>query len=283
MDEERAAQIARVTSVLHDAGVDSAQVDARLLVDAVAPLDAAGRKRLDDLVAKRARRVPLQLLIGHTGFRLIDVACEPGVFIPRPETEILVGVVLDEIANTQHPRVIEPCTGTGVISASLLAEHDTVDVIATDVNAHAVTLARHNIAQVKAGNAGVPPRPDTAHVEVTCGSLFDPVPARFAGTTDVIVCNPPYLPRHVFADLPPEVHDHDPYEALVGGEDGHEIVVKLFVHAPMWLREGGLVAVEVDATRIDHACDAAKAAGFDAVDTVPDLTGTHRFVTARYR
>lgn len=281
MDGEQSEQIAHITAVLADAGVESAAFDARMLVGAASTTNADAQ--LDDWVAKRAMRVPLQLLIGHTGFRMIDVTCQPGVFIPRPETEILVGVVLDEIAEKQHPLVIEPCTGTGAISASLLAEHDTVEVVATDVNAKAVAVARHNMHQVKAGMAGVPPRPDTARAQVVCGSLFEPVPSRFARQTDVVVCNPPYLPEHMFATLPPEVHDHDPHAALVGGEDGHEIVSQIFSEAPMWLCQGGLVAVEVDATRIDHACELAQASGLHEVDTVPDLTGTHRFVIARCR
>lgn len=272
---------------LHAAGVESATWDARVLVDTAfpgnTPVDADGLATLDMLVAKRVTRVPLQLLVGHTGFRMIELICRPGVFIPRPETEILVGVVLDELATLAHPRVIEPCTGTGAIVASLLAERDTVDVFATDVNPDAVRLARDNIARVVSGDAGVPPRPDTAQATVAHGSLYDPVPDRFRGVTDVIVCNPPYLPHDTFADLPREVHDHDPYAALVGGTDGHELVDQLFRQAHMWLRSGGLIALEVDALRLDDACVRAEAAGLVAVDTVRDLTGTYRFVTARCR
>lgn len=285
MEPSRPLSIDTIATTLAAAGVESAAWDARQLVahalgGNTAP-SAADLARLAALVEQRAQRVPLQLLLGDTGFRLITVACTPGVFIPRPETEVLVELVLAEAATLVAPRIIEPCTGTGAIAASLVAELDVATVCATDINHDAVELARHNIAQVVAGKAGVAQRPDTVTAQVLHGSLCEPVDPSWQANTDVIVCNPPYLPQAVHSELPPEVRVHDPYEALVGGVDGHELVSAVFNAAAAWLRPGGLVAVEIDATRSDDACARAHAAGLRAIETQPDLTGARRFVTAR--
>jgi release factor glutamine methyltransferase len=285
VDSDRQQLMRLVVVKLAAAGVDSPDFDARQLVNATIPVGQpvtdAQLTQLDARVALRVARVPLQLVLGVTGFRLIDVLCAPGVFIPRPETEILVGLALTAMADMTAARVIEPCTGSGAISASLIAEHDHVEVCATDSNPAAVTLARTNIARVVAGTAGVPVRPASACATVLHGSLFDPVPQSFRGTTDVIVCNPPYLPETLFATLPREVREHDPVDALVGGPDGHELVGALFTAAPHWLRPGGMIAVEIDTLRCDDACDRATTAGLVQVETATDLTGARRFITAR--
>ena len=278
-------QVHAIAARLAAAGVESALWDAKQLLAHVSgdntELVEADLARLDALVTQRAARVPLQLLLGDTGFRYITVACVPGVFIPRPETEVLVELALGEAATLPHPLVIEPCTGTGAITASLLAELDAVTVYATDLNEAAVRVARHNIQHVIEGQAGVTKRPETVSGNVLHGSLYDPIDRALRGQIDVIVCNPPYLPDAVYDGLPPEVHDYDPYDALVGGVDGHEVVGEVFAAAAHWLKPGGFVAVEVDATRPDDACAKAHAAGLSHVQTHPDLTGARRFVSAR--
>lgn len=285
MDGVRQELLTVHTARLRAANVDSPQWDATQLIDAVIPRGAAPTPaqiaELDALVAKRAQRVPLQLILESTGFYSITVACARGVFIPRPETEVLVTTVLHELGALAAPRVIEPCTGSGAITASLLAECSDVEVHATDISAGAVALATRNVARVVTGAAGVPARPATARAWVTLGSLFAPVPSVWQQTVDVIVSNPPYLSEAVFAELPPEVRDYDPYGALVGGCDGHEIVADLCGEAPRWLKPGGLLALEVDVMRVDDACDRAVSAGLVDVKVIPDLTGADRFVTAR--
>jgi len=285
VDQSRQLLMNEIATTLAVAGVESGLWDARQLVAYAlggnrAP-SVTDLERLSALVEQRAQRVPLQHLLGDTGFRLITVACTPGVFIPRPETEMLVELVLAEAATLATPRIIEPCTGTGAIAASLVAELEATTVYATDINQDAVALACSNIARVIAGDAGVAMRPDTVTAKVLHGSLCDPVDQSWYGRTDVIVCNPPYLPHVAHADLPPEVRIHDPYDALVGGVDGHEIVSAVFDAAAEWLRPGGLVAVEVDVTRRDDACARAHEAGLVDVETQPDLTGAQRFITAR--
>ena len=285
MERARQQQIQAIAQTLEAAGVLSAMWDAKQLVDhalpAGQPVTAEQTAVLAAWTTQRAKRIPLQHILGYTGFRLITVACAPGVFIPRPETEILVELVLTEVASQTAPRIVEPCTGTGAITASILAEREQVHLCATDSNAAAVALAQSNITRVIAGEAGVAKRSKNATADVYHGSLFDPIPPVWLGRTDVIVCNPPYLPRAAHRDLPAEVRDHDPYDALVGGDDGHELVSDIFSAATRWLRPDGMVAVEVDVTRGDDACDRALAAGLIAVRTHPDLTGAHRFVTAR--
>lgn len=285
MERLRQFQISRVAALLEAAGVESALWDARQLVTHVLNSDVtatdADLVRLDELVEQRARRIPLQLLLGDTGFRLITVACAPGVFIPRPETERLVELVLAEAAGRKTPRIIEPCTGSGAIAASLVSELDSAFVYATDINETAVALARQNILRVMTGDAGVASRPNTIGAEVLHGSLCDPLDRALCGHIDVIVCNPPYLPWAVHQQLPTEVRDYDPHDALIGGIDGHEVVGAVFNTAAQWLMPGGLVALEVDATRHVDAGERAHAAGLIDVKTHADLTGELRFITAR--
>jgi len=285
MADSRQQHIDAIADQLAAAGVASPAWDAKTLVAYALPherdVTAKDLQVLDELVKQRVARVPLQLLTKETGFRYLTLTCRPDVFIPRPETEVLVDLVLPELAGIAQPRVIEPCTGTGAIAASLAAELAAVAVVATDINPTAVALARHNMTRVMAGDAGVPKRPQHVDVSVCDGSLFEPVPKQWRGSTDVIVCNPPYLPPTVLSALPPEVVDHDPHEALIGGPDGHEIVAQVLFAATGWLKPGGLIALEIDATRTDDACQRAAAAGLVDVSTHTDLTGARRFITAR--
>lgn len=277
-----------VVARLVAAGVPTPEVDARLLLDVVeerfGSLAGCPGGVLDGMVDRRVRRVPLQVVLGRTTFRWVDLEVVPGVFVPRPETEVVAGVAIDAaLAAGPQPVVLEPCTGTGAIACALLSEVPGVHVVATDVDEEAVALARRNVVRVQSGLASDPahrPR-DRADVEVLHGPLLRPVAPLLRGRVDVLVSNPPYLP---LADLPtmqPEVADHDPHAALFGGDDGHEVVDELLRLAPAWLRPGGTVVVEVDDRRGHDAVAAARAAGLVEVRLAADLTGRDRAVVAR--
>jgi release factor glutamine methyltransferase len=275
-----------VTDRLEAAGVPTPEVDARLLVDAVedrfGSLEHCDRAVLDGLVARRAARVPLQVVLGRTTFRWVDLEVVPGVFVPRPETEIVAGLAIDACAGRRQAVVLEPCTGSGAIACALLVEVPEVHVVATEVDDLAVDLARRNVAAVRAGRASPPAWRATggADVEVLHGDLLAPVSPLLRGRVDVLVSNPPYLPSGDLPTMAPEVAGHDPHRALFGGEDGHELVAALLAAAPVWLRPGGVVVLEIDDRRGPEVAAAATAAGLVDVRVVPDLTGRDRAVVA---
>lgn len=272
----------RHVATLVTAGVPSPRVDVRLLAEHVAARGGSGGD-LAALVARRARREPLQLLVGEAWFRHVRVACEPGVFIPRPETEVVAGVAIDALRALRRPtRVLEPCTGTGAITCALVTEVPDATVVATELDATAADLAARNVAAALAGDAGHPAAPG-ATAEVRRGSLLAPVDRAWRGTVDALVANPPYLPASDVGTWQPEVGDHDPHAALVGGRDGHEVVAALLREATSWLRPGALVVVEIDDRRGAAAVAAATAAGLVDVELVSDLTGRDRAVTGRRR
>ena len=240
-----------------------------LLLAGGQPLDRPAAQRLEQLVARREQREPLQLLIGSVGFRYLDLTVRPGVFIPRPETEVLAGEAISRVPD--GGLVVEPCTGTGAIACSVATESGASVVVATDISSEAVALARDNAARTG------------AVVDVLEGDLLEPVPARLAGSVDVLVSNPPYLTPQDLAATEREVADWDPEIALVSGPTGHEVTDRLIAAAPMWLRPGGWLLLEVDAARAEETAARAVARGLVEAGVVADLTGAERIVVARRR
>lgn len=287
------ALVATHARALAAAGVPAPEVDARLLVGAVlsgpsgrAPATVAADDprlaELERLVGERARRLPLQLVLGHTWFRYLRLACRPGVFIPRPETEIVAGEAIAAArAAGDTPVVVEPCTGTGAIALAVATEVAGAQVHATDVSADAVALARHNLAAVEAGEAEVRGLAAGASCTIVRADLLAGLPTTLEGTVDVLVSNPPYLPAADRGSWEPEVAAHDPDAALVGGPDGHEVVDALLAAAGTWLRPGGTLVLEIDERRGADAVRAAASAGLVDVVLVRDLTGADRAVRAR--
>jgi release factor glutamine methyltransferase len=244
---------------------------ARLLtLDAV---DDAAAARFGALVAERAARVPLQHLTGSAPFRFLELAVGPGVFVPRPETELIAGWVLDRVAGSGRPRVVDLGTGSGAIALSVAHEHPGARVVAVEADAGAIGWTRHNAAARAA--AGDTP------VEVLAGDMTDPgLLAELDGTVDVVVSNPPYVPEG--ARLPREVADHDPPLALWGGPDGLDVVRGLLRTAARLLRPGGWLGIEHADVQGGALPALVRAAGgwTDVLDH-PDLAGRPRYTTAR--
>lgn len=246
---------------LRAAGIPSPEADWRWLSEAF-PDPVTLREALD----RRCAREPLQLIIGSTAFRYLDLTVTQGVFIPRPETEWLVQCVLDQGVQP-GAIVVEPCTGTGAISASLAQESPAAQIWATDINPAAVAVA-------KANTAAFP------QVSVVEGNLLDPLDPALQGRVDWLVCNPPYLDAPTVAAAEPEVRDWDPYNALVGpGPDGWEIVRDLILMAPAWLAPGGWLALEDDPVRVQRSATLTRQWA-DEVRVLSDLPGRERFVMA---
>jgi release factor glutamine methyltransferase len=261
-------------------------VDAELLLAAVldvprgrlltlddVPDDAAAR--FDALIGQRADRVPLQHLTGRAAFRYLELAVGPGVFVPRPETEQLVGWALERLADLAEPVVVDLGAGSGAIALSLAHEHPGARVTAVERDAGAIEWTRHNAA----ARAAAGDRP----VAVLAGDMTDPhLLCEFDGRVDLVVSNPPYVPDG--ARVPREVADHDPPLALWGGPDGLDVVRGLLVTAARLLRPGGGLGIEHADAQGSALPALVRAHGaFTDVEDHPDLAGRPRFTTAARR
>lgn len=251
----------------HVVGVDRLQ----LYLDFERPLSRSELDGFRPLLRRRAAREPLQYVLGHQPFRTLDLEVSPGVLIPRPETELLVGEVLawTEASAREAPLALEIGTGSGAIGLSLACEGYFTHVTATDVSEASLEVARRNRE-----SAGL-----TDSVELRLGSLFEPLEdgARF----DVIVSNPPYVAEVDEASLEPEVRDWEPREALFAGRDGLDVIRRMVDEAPRYLKAGGLIALEVGADQARRVTRLMEDDGrYDDVRIVRDYSGRERFVLA---
>jgi len=232
-----------------------------------AGLTTAEAKAYGRALCRRCTGTPLQHLTGEQGFRRLVLEVRPGVFVPRPETEVLVDVVLRAIGAIDTPTVVDLCTGSGAVALAVADEHRRAEVYATDVSDAAVELARANAARL-----GLNPRFDARR-----GDLFDPLPTDLQGRVDVVCANPPYVPAARRGALPADVLA-DPEEAVFGDP---AFSARLFAAAHPWLAPGGTVAVEIDDDAAHAVTAAATAAGFADVTVDRDLNGRDRVVSGR--
>ncbi|MHB8079925.1 MAG: peptide chain release factor N(5)-glutamine methyltransferase [Candidatus Krumholzibacteriia bacterium] len=237
------------------------------------PLTSGELERFRELLRRRGAGEPLQTLIGEQEFYSRPFRVEPGVFIPRPETETLVercvALLTAGTSRLAAPVALDLCCGTGVVGLSLAAEIPALSVWATDINPAAVRLTEAN-----AHRLGVAPR-----VVCLAGNLADPLPARLAGQVDLLVSNPPYVRRDEIDSLPVEV-SHDPREALDGGPDGLGFYRALGALGRRWLRPGGWLAVEIGADQAADVSGILERGGWTGLVLTRDLAGRPRVVTA---
>nr|MDT0662883.1 peptide chain release factor N(5)-glutamine methyltransferase [Micromonospora sp. DSM 115978] len=276
--------MAAAAAVLTQAGIGSARAEAEQLaayalgvsrgrLALARELDVAQQARLSELVARRAAREPLQHLLGSAGFRYLDLAVGPGVFVPRPETELLAGWGVRAATGDGSALVVDLCSGSGAIALAIADEVPGARVVAVERSAAALTWLRRNAAdRVAAGDHPI---------EVVAGDVTDPgLLADVAGRVDVLVCNPPYVPAGT--PVPPEVADHDPAEAVFGGPDGLAVIRSVIDRAVVLLRPGGVAGIEHDESHAGRLPALLRAGGrFDEVVEHQDLAGRPRFVTAR--
>jgi release factor glutamine methyltransferase len=280
------ALITEATNTLKAAHIGSPRVDAELLAAHVLGIERGKLHTAPDpnraqaaayrrLIARRAAREPLQHLTGLAPFRYEQVHVGPGVFIPRPETEQLVmwGLSWLRAENVAEPRVADLCAGSGAIAVSLAGEKAGATVLAVERSPQAVPWLRRN-AQECAKAAG-------SRVVVVEGDATDPtVLADIDGTVDLVLTNPPYVPEVAAANLPPEVTEYDPPEALFAGADGLAVIRPLIGRIAALLRPGGAFAMEHDESH-KHVVPALVAADgrFERVECHPDLARRPRFTT----
>jgi release factor glutamine methyltransferase len=236
-------------------------------------LTAAQAAAYDALIARRAAREPLQHLTGSTGFRYVDLEVGPGVFVPRPETELLAGWAIEQAtrlvstSSTGEVVVVDLCTGSGAIARAVAHELPAAKVYAVELDERAHEWAVRNLAGTG--------------VELRHGDMTDAFP-ELDGTVDIVVCNPPYIPLEAWESVAPEARDHDPHLALFSGEDGLDAIRILERRAAALLKDGGVVGAEHADVQGESAPAVFAAAGRwrDVRDNL-DLAGRPRFVTAR--
>lgn len=248
----------------HVFGVDRAHLLARM--DYAVDEDAGWR--FDALLARRLGHEPLAYIVGHREFYGLDIECGPGALIPRPETEMLVEMALDE---TRHRgvglRIADVGTGSGAIAVAIAASVPGAHITAIDASDAALALARRNVEQ-----AGVADR-----VHLRTGDLLDG-----HGAFDVVVANLPYVSEDDWQALPPEIRQHEPREALVGGVRGTEAVERLLGQSPPHLAPGGVFAAEIGATQGARLLADARECFPDAGTCVmKDVAGLDRVLVIR--
>jgi release factor glutamine methyltransferase len=229
------------------------------------------RSRYDALVTRRAGREPLQHLTGSAAFRYVELAVGPGVFVPRPETELLAGWGIDRAreiaASGRAPVVVDLCTGSGAIALAVATEVPSADVHAVELDERAFDWAARNLA-----GAGV----DLQHAD-----MAEALP-ELDGGVDVVLCNPPYIPLEAYTSVAAEARDHDPALALWSGEDGLGALRVLERVAARLLRPAGVVGAEHADVQGESAPAVFRAAGrWREVRDHPDLAGRSRYLTAR--
>ena len=269
---------AEAAAALADAGVASPEYDATTLlahvlgtsrgtVLSVPDVPADRVEAFRDLVRRRARREPLQHLTGTTGFRYVDLAVGPGVFVPRPETELLAGWAVEQARALDAPVVVDVGTGSGAIALSVAHEVPAAIVHAVEVDPGAYAWAERNLAGTG--------------VLLTLADMADALP-ELDGTVDVVVCNPPYIPLDAWESVAREARDHDPAAALWSGDDGLDAVRVLEATAARLLRPGGVVGAEHADVQGESAQQVFAATGrWSEVRDHRDLAGRPRYVTAR--
>lgn len=269
--------------VLTDAGVASPRVDAELIAAHVlgvergrlpmVPLvDPPVVDAIGQLVGERAKHVPLQHLTGWAAMGAITVGVGPGVFVPRPETELLLEWGLGQLAGVTDPVVVDLCTGSGALALALANARPDATVHAVESDPVALAWARQN-AEVRAQAGDTPIKLYAG--DVADQSLF----ADLDGTVHLVLCNPPYVPEGT--TVPPEVAEHDPHDAVFAGGDGLTVIRHVVALAARLLARGGALAVEHDETRQGSVVDLldTRKVLTDVLGHL-DLTDRPRFVTA---
>ncbi|MCA1982359.1 peptide chain release factor N(5)-glutamine methyltransferase [Nocardioides nematodiphilus] len=275
--------LASATDRLRDGGVASPEHDAaellahvlgttRSQLALVDEVEAAHIEAYGTLIARRAAREPLQHLTGTAYFRHVELAVGPGVFVPRPETELLAGWAIEQASLVEAPVVIDLCTGSGAIAKAIKDEVPGAEVHAVELSEDAFPWAERNLA-----DTGVDLR------QGDMATAFDDL----LGAVDVVVCNPPYIPLEAWESVATEARDHDPHLALFSGQDGLDAIRVLEQRAALLLTPGGVVGFEhADEQGPDGAAGGAPAIfaatgrWIDVRDHL-DLAGRPRYVTAR--
>lgn len=286
--------IRAAASTLNEAGIETAEHDAKLLlaeaygrelsdVDKARLMgecwdDDSAARRFDEFVARRASREPLQHITGHAPFRYLDLKVGPGVFIPRPETETVVQAGLDWITQQglYSPRVVDLCAGSGAIGLSVVTEVPGSQVWAVELSEATAEWTRRNLADTAKQYPSIASNYQLEVADATDTTTL----AHLDGTIDLVITNPPYVPLAAIPEQP-EVRDYDPDLALYGGSaDGALIPERIIERAWHLLRDGGVLVMEHDISQGDQLAGYARSVGFGESRTERDWTGRDRYLFA---
>jgi release factor glutamine methyltransferase len=260
-----------------DARIDAGVIARHLLGWSLADWAARGHdvapsdfeQRLAGAVARRSRHEPVAYVTGEKEFYGRAFRVAPGVLIPRPETELVVEEAIRVLSPASAPLVADIGTGSGCLAITVGLECPAAAIIATDVSAEALAVARENAVRLRTGN-----------VQFALVGDLEFVPSA-AGPLDLVVSNPPYVPERDRVTLAPDVRDYEPAAALFAGEDGLDVIRALVPAAAARLRPGGTLLMEIGAGQADAVQALLMASGFDPAEPVRDLQGIPRVVRAR--
>jgi release factor glutamine methyltransferase len=273
---------------LREAGIDSARLDAEVLLAHVMGLErgamlsrlsaraatdapAGARRTFLDLIERRGRHEPVAYLTGRREFWSLDLEVGPGVLVPRPDTELVVEVSLRLTKSLAAPRVLDIGTGSGAIAVALAVERPSGWIVATDVSEAALSMARRN-----ARRHGVAARVAFAAMDVGAG-LRHP-----DGVFDLVASNPPYIALSERDSLMPDVGQHEPPAALFGGPTGMDVIARLLPDAARLLRPGGSIVMEIASGRAGETAALLEESGvWQDVVLHHDLAGLPRVAAAR--
>lgn len=294
------------SAMLRASGVDTPEHDAKLLAAEVFGVDLqtvdkamlmgsetselakqgakqsgedAALKRFHTMVDRRSKREPLQHITGHAPFRYLDLKVGPGVFIPRPETELVVqeGIEWTTRHGMYRAKVVDLCAGSGAIGLAFATEVPGSEVWAVEKSERTAQWTRRNLDET---TKRYPAIAGNYHLEIADATQM-PTLNQLDGTIDIVLTNPPYVP---LADIPqqPEVRDYDPDLALYGGSaDGTLIPERIIARAAKLLKNGGLLVMEHDITQGERLSAFALSYGFSNVMVHNDYTGCPRYMTAK--
>lgn len=238
------------------------------------PLTQAQTDSLRERIVRRARREPVQYILGDADFRTLTLKCDPRALIPRPETEELVGYALEKLAAIRPAgtpaRVLDLGTGTGAIALAIAAERPGTQLVAVDFSADALALARENFT-LNFEKKGVP-----AEIEFLQSNWFENI----AGTFDAIISNPPYLTEAEWKCADPEVREREPRNALVADDNGLADLEKILRNARERLAPDGFVALETGIAHHARLEEIARECGFEKTESLDDLSARPRFFFA---
>lgn len=261
--------------MLHAAGIENALQEGRWLavaacggsVPAHGYCEDDARERGRSLASRRVAGEPLQYVTGVAGFRRLELAVGPGVFVPRPETEIVTEHAMGRLP--AGGTLVDVGTGSGAIALAVADERPDAAVLATEAFPEALEWARRNVAVLG------------LEVRLFEGHLLDPLPPDLRGKVDVVVSNPPYIAQREEAVLPRDVVDHEPHEALFAGADALSVISSIVPSAEEWLKPGGWLVFEISSHLQTAVPEVLRERGFEEVSVHDDLAGRPRVVEGR--
>jgi release factor glutamine methyltransferase len=224
------------------------------------------------MVGRRVSGEPIQYILGYREFMGLTMVVEPGVLIPRQDTEILVEQVIQRINPEKNVQILEWCTGSGCIAVSLAVLCKNATVTACDINDKAIALAQKNIMQHQA----------TERVTIIKSDLLESKWLGITQTYDIICANPPYIPAREIEALDRQIKAYEPLLALDGGEDGLDFYKQLAKNGPQYLKSGGILALEIGYNQREAVVALLNKNKFKHITTIKDLAGLDRVVIGQW-